>query len=441
MKFSEKQDDKHLNGLPWQVVSLEDYAVPADLSASALKKRWRSFSSLFHDGSNEADLARAEAELRALPNVRLANLVPPIDWGLASTALANVLDAADSKVTTTASRTIGTALSVNGEHPVQFFVGQPYCDHPTILTDWARCHHAQVLMPPNPKDILAGDTGWQQTLSTIQGRPWVLPALERCFLRHSNGLDLLRSFLERALSGALGPGIIGCDSWAFAFVRRLWPLPGTPVLTLQAFDGPALADYFVRTQRASENNRHIRFLSARSGEPLVPYDEPESSTDRAGARGEREQTLPEMRQLAAHCRGNPGLAWHYWRKQLRTEPDHEEQNSAEGHDSHEKPHGWQGMQSDEVVWVAPDLAAPSLPAETGEDVAFILHVLLLHRGLSADLLALLLPMPRPRVMSALLRLQVTGLLVREDEYWQIAPLAYPTVREFLRVRSYLIDAF
>ena len=148
-----------------------------------------------------------------------------------------------------------------------------------------------------------------------------------------------------------------------------------------------------------------------------------------------------MRQLAAHCRGNPGLAWHYWRKQLRTEPDHEEQNSAEGHDSHEKPHGWQGMQSDEVVWVAPDLAAPSLPAETGEDVAFILHVLLLHRGLSADLLALLLPMPRPRVMSALLRLQVTGLLVREDEYWQIAPLAYPTVREFLRVRSYLIDAF
>ena len=79
MKFSEKQDDKHLNGLPWQVVSLEDYAVPADLSASALKKRWRSFSSLFHDGSNEADLARAEAELRALPNVRLANLVPPID--------------------------------------------------------------------------------------------------------------------------------------------------------------------------------------------------------------------------------------------------------------------------------------------------------------------------------------------------------------------------
>lgn len=51
------------------------------------------------------------------------------------------------------------------------------------------------------------------------------------------------------------------------------------------------------------------------------------------------------------------------------------------------------------------------------------------------------PMPRTRVMSQLLQLQAQGLLVREQNAWQIAPLAYRTVREFLRSHSYLTDAF
>lgn len=71
----------------------------------------------------------------------------------------------------------------------------------------------------------------------------------------------------------------------------------------------------------------------------------------------------------------------------------------------------------------------------GVDIAFILHALLLHRGLTADQLALLLPMPRTQVLSQLLRLQAIDLLMRGDACWQTAPLAYPTVREFLRVRG------
>lgn len=432
--------------LPWQVIDMRDFAVPASGSASALKKRWQSLGRLFQDTSSMSDLARDEAELRLLPPVRLANIVPPIDWGAASTALATALDAVGGKGGTTGFQTVQAALSARADDPVRFFVGPPFCNHPAILCDWANHHRAQVLTPPSATQILAGDVRWLDSQTPIPGSFWVLPALERCFLRHSNGLDLLRNFLERALSGALGPGIIGCDSWAFAFVQRLWPLPGTPVLTLQAFDGPALADYFVRTPRLSVNGRPIRFLSTRSGEPLVPDDKTDTSADHAQARDEHEQTLPEMRHLAAHCHGNPGLAWHHWRKQLRTEPDYEPPEQTQGQIENQEAGQQQGGReksgpSDDIIWVAPDLESPSLPAETGEVVAFILHALLLHRGLSADLLALVLSMPRTPVLSQLLRLQAMDLLMHEDACWLIAPPAYPCVREFLRVRGYLTDAF
>ncbi len=97
--------------------------------------------------------------------------------------------------------------------------------------------------------------------------------------------------------------------------------------------------------------------------------------------------------------------------------------------------------SDEVVWVAPGIRTPTLPAESGEDVAFLLHALLLHRGLEDDVLGALLPMPEGRLHSHLLRLQALDLLVCDGARWQVAPLAYPTVREFLRSRSYLTDGF
>jgi hypothetical protein len=423
---------------PWRFVPLADYVVPPDDRANLIKKRWKTLHRLLAGADKEADVARTEAELRALPNVRLANLVPPIDWSSASLAFAEAYRentrAADGLAETDASS------SASEDHIPHFLVCQPYCDHASIVQDWAARRRARVLQAPTSSQILSGDKAWLQTLPAGSKRPWVLPALERCFLRHANGLDLLRSFLERALSGDLGPGVIGCDSWAFAFVQRIWPLPGSPALTLQALDGPALADSFVRINRISGKQRHARFLSARSGEPLV-LDEDPCTTDGTDSQLQRNKCGPELRQLAAHCRGNPGVAWHYWRKRLRAEPEHDQKDRSKDREAGTPAAGVGGQGPDDIVWVAQDIEAPSLPAEMDEDVAFVLHALLLHRGLPTDLLALLLPTPRARIASQLLRLQALGLLVREDERWQVAPLAYPTVREFLHARSYLTDAF
>ena len=74
-------------------------------------------------------------------------------------------------------------------------------------------------------------------------------------------------------------------------------------------------------------------------------------------------------------------------------------------------------------------------------MAFLLHALLLHRGLEGDVLGALLPIPPGRLHSYLLRLQALELLSRAGARWQVAPLAYPAVREFLRSRSYLTDSF
>lgn len=398
----------------WQIVPARDYEVPTDSQPATLQRRWRALGRLLLGASDDAAPAQAEADLRALPQVRLANLVPPIDWA-------------------PAARALGAQASLEREEhaPVRFFIGQPYCDHAAILAHWAGAHGAVVLAPPDTEQILGADQRWLDDLAPGNGRPWVLPELERCFLRHANGLDLLRGFLARALSGALGPGLIGCDSWALAFIERVSPLPGTATLTLQAFDGLALTRSLMQAERGQ-----VRFLSARSGEPLMP--------DGAGDdRHATEIACPELRQLAAHCRGNPGLAWHYWRQRLRAAPEREQ--PAQAGDARrgvpEREGGQRLAAADDVVWVAPGIETPTLPAESGEDVAFLLHALLLHRGLDGDVLGALLPIPQGRLHSHLLRLQALDLLIREGARWQVAPLAYPTVREFLRSRSYLTDSF
>lgn len=421
---------------PWHTVPIEEYTLPPDGRTNLVKKRWKALRQRFSGEDGEAEVFRAEADLRELPNVRLAHIVPPIDWSSAARSLAQAF----SEVTQGGILKPGARSSKSEDTSPWFFVCPPYCDHSLILENWAAEHQARVWQPPGTKQILNGDSAWLETLPKGNGQPWVLPALERCFFRHANGLDLLRGFMERALSGEWGPGIIGCDSWAFAFVQRIFPLTGAPAMTLQAFDGPMLADYFVRGRTTPGSRNQIRFFSARSGEPLVP-DETQDAYASTGAPSGDEQDLPEFRQLAAHCQGNPGLAWHYWRKQLRSEPETEQQDRAEVRETGGTTQNTDGPGSSDNVWVAQDVETPPMPAEADEDVAFVLHAILLHRGLTTNLLTLLLPSPRARIASQLLRLQALGLLTRDGERWQVAPLAYSTVREFLRVRRYLTDAF
>lgn len=393
------------------MAAANDYCLPVDSTPAALRRKWRLLARLFRRQDQRDTLAQPEAALSTLPRARLDTLVPPLVWEGAARAFDPIYAA--------------KAGSAPPPGVVSILVGQPYCGHTEILAHWARGRSARLLEPPTAQEILNADVQWLTRCHSDDQGLWVMPALERCYLRNANGLALLRGFLDLAFSGALGPGVIGCDSWAWAYLQRICAWPATPVLTLQAFDGAALTALLLQPQ--AQSTQAVRFLSAHSGASLLP--EPEDGEDDAAA-----PVSPELRQLAARCRGNLGVAWHYWRERLRTAPEPQAGEASEG--TPPPP------PEPNAIWVAPELEIRAPASDAGDDTALILHALLLHNGLAAPLLATLLPIATAQLNLQLLQLQSLGLVEMQDMgRWQVTPLSYPGVRAFLRARGYLTDSF
>ena len=409
----------------WEFVRLADYRLPNPLGANAALEKWTSFKLLFQRSDQEGQApVKAEAELRMLTDSRLQALVQPIDWRCAAAALDLAL--ADC------------LHSSKPERPVRFVVGQPHCGHPEILAHWAARHRLHRVAAPSVEQILGGDEGWLEDWPSGD-RLWVLPNLEHCYLRHADGLGLVRRFLAQAVSGALGRGVIACDSWAWVYLQEVWPLPQPDALTLQAFDGARLSRYLA--DRVSlENGGCLRFCNAVTGKEIHLACGPDDS-----------EVSPEINQLAVHSRGNIGVAWTAWRALLRSLPEQERQAEQKPEPKREQElsgepnRAAQRAQANdpdaEIVWVSARLREPPLPAEKGEGMAFILHALLLHNGLPVSVLPELLPQPEHRIASHLLQLQALGVVVLAGERWQISASAYAVVREFLRRRGFLRDEF
>jgi len=395
-------DDAH--DVVWEFVPLDEYHVPCDWQPDALRKRWPAFARVLQPRRDDVCRpVRAEADLRALPGVRLEHLVPAIDWSGAARALDRALAAQPAQ-----------------RAPIRFVVGQPHGGHARILQAWAKARGARLLDPPDSRDLLAGERHWLGGLARST-TPWVLPELERCFLRRCGGLDVVRGFLDAVLGGAAGEGVVGCDSWAWAFLQRLWPVPAPPPLTLQFFDGRRLSSFLMRPC-ANGNVAALEFRDARSGARLLPV--PDASEPGA-----------VLQQLAAHCRGNPGIARIYWRERLRSEPDRKLE------DGGDPPVAEPGGAGNRVVWVTAAFDDPVMPIETGEELLFVVHALLVHNGLSLGLLQEVLPALASRMLAYLLHLESLGIVEAEGDIWQVSALGYASAREALRSRAYLVDEF
>ncbi len=95
---------------------------------------------------------------------------------------------------------------------------------------------AQVLEAPSALSLLEGTAVPWPELQEPDGAPLVIPALERCFLRHHRGLGLLRKLVESRWS-ARRRLVIGCDVWAWKYLRQavqidalcLHPLTAAPL--------------------------------------------------------------------------------------------------------------------------------------------------------------------------------------------------------------------
>lgn len=235
---------------------------------------------------------------------------------------------------------------------------------------------------------------------------------------------MIRRFLDQAYSGELGHGIIGCDSWAWAFVSQVWHGWLPIALTLQAFDRQRLINY-IHSLTDLSTGEPVSFRQSDKGQYVLPSPNQEDVSN---------ETSNFLQLLAAYSRGIFGIAWEGWLASLKTEPQEEVAEQAESED--------QTIPS-RTVWVTPwdQLELPTLPNRAGLDEAFVLHTMLLHNGLAFEQLEQLLPLSPNQGKETLLRLKDGGLVAKHDHVWQVSPLGYPAVRRYLKEIGYLVDSF
>lgn len=384
----------------WKVVELTDFTLPERTQASQWRRSWQTATRWLVGREAAEHKAKQESELRALPEVRLAHLVPNVDWSPGAIEFAHVLHQQGLE-----------------EEPVVFFVTPPHGGHRAVVNYWAKQQGVSCLATPTYQELSEGKLEW---IARCENQPnWALPELERYFLRHTQGLQGVRELLERALSGRMGRGVIGCDSWTYAYLQQAIGLDGTPAFTLQAVEGKQLAHYFANL--AGEGSCPSVY-STRTGNPILANDSDDN------AENERKTMHKELQRLSAHCRGHLGIAWHYWRERLR-EPAESDESTQSQDDA----------QSQEL-WLLDALAEAELPAETGDLATLLLHTLLIHGGLEDQALGDVLPFSHHEVLNARLSLARRGLLSCHQGRWKVSPLSYASVRQLLESRNYLVDA-
>jgi hypothetical protein len=394
----------------WQMVSLADYALPAaparEAAVKGITALWRLIRG---NDSKQVSPEKAEDQLRKFSETQLSRIAPAIDWHPGAESLdVKLQDWPEQK---------------KENSPIRFLIGPPYSGHADILRLWAKMHGVSVIEAPAPEQILAQDENW------FPDRPdneqlWVLPSLEHCYLRHADGLAMVRRFFERALSGRLGFGLVGCDSWAWSFFQKLWSFPQPEAITLQAFDSERLKVYF-RELTLSSVLGPLRFRDSRSGGDILPACDTEKDATSA--------TSAFFKQLAAQSRGIIGIAWMYWRNSLCAEPDETPDPDPSETGDHIVPKN--------TIWLRSDLKELAIPAGPNQDIAFVLHGLLLHNSLPVDLLVELLPLTRGGVTATLLLLESANLVEENNNAWRVSAPGYPAVRQFLKNNDYMVDQF
>ncbi|MDY8109813.1 hypothetical protein U0C82_11755 [Fulvimarina sp. 2208YS6-2-32] len=291
----------------------------------------------------------------------------------------------------------------------------PPCDENGIIETWARRHGHGIVEAPARGDLLSsfGDP----VLPDLTGEgPLVIPRLERWFLRHRDGLKTVRGLLA-AIDVVDRQVVVGCNSWAFEFLSMA--VGANMILpegkTFQAFDEMRLYDWISELSQAEEST-NITFRLPQNGKNVMDLDE--DGTLRADT----------FKTLAGRSLGIPWVAWHMWRRSLRlgSDPDLEIETDADG----------RSETDEQVLWVAA-LDEYVLPADRDQTVLLVLHALILHGGLTADELRLVLPsVGESNVVSALIS---AGFVQRHDTLLKCRAAAYPAIREGLMSAGFPMD--
>jgi hypothetical protein len=404
---SPKPAEKNEAPFFWEYVSITDYHVPAEPVTHTARKGLSIFRHLFQRTQTEIESPlKTEEELRILPPYLMERIAPVPDWKKAADAFATVLE--------------NWMKQDPPDPPVIILVGPPYGGHVDILKAWAEAQDWPILKPPSREQILDCDESWLSVQDKDRGG-WVFPVLEKAWLRHLAGLNLVRRFLNHAYAGHFGRGIIGCDSWAWAFLNHVHHIRLPIVLVQQAFDQTRLGEHFQKLAKPM-GNRQLLFRQSDNGNYVLP------PPDTCNTPGKNSNFL---QLLAAYSRGNFGVAQTLWRDALQTEPDKVMAKKNE-----------EDKTSCRTIWVTPwdQLKLLSLTPAGGIDEAIILHSLLLHGGLSTGLLKQLVPLSSNQIMEIIFRLEASGVIIRDHSIRHVSARGYPVARQLLHLKSCLLDS-
>ena len=240
----------------------------------------------------------------------------------------------------------------------------------------------------------------------------VIPRLEDWFLRHQQGLAVVRALLAQVRESDR-KCLLGCNSYAWAYLKRAIGadliLPDS--LTFQPFDAGRLQEWFSRLN-AADTTKDVVFRASKTGGDVLARDE----------KGELESD--HLANLAARSRGIPWVAWSLWRNSLRSD-QHEEDEKKEiaKHD-------------DVTLWVVEDNEY-TLPTQTRQDALLTLQALLIHGRLTVEELRLVLPIVGDSFIVA--GLMSCGFVEKEGDHLTCCVSAYPSIRKELLADGIPID--
>lgn len=406
----------------WEFVSVDEYKRPAVPTRENVRTGLSALRDAIHPVSRYKVMQRKE--LHRIPPYLLNRVAPePGD-----TPMVNALISALQ----------GWQFSREPGDAVQVVVGPPGSSIAQAVTSLAQSNGWQIVGPPTSAQILDGGDAWLSKFSDEKLTPLVIPRLGKCFIRHQEGLVLLIRLLEW-MQSTRRRCLVACDSWAWAYLVKALQIDvmlPTP-LTLAPFDG-AHCQFWLPSLASRIHKGRFSFRDMSSGQLLFPmaeryFKDMEHLEDQEAVYGNWVGVSYFVRHLAAYGRGLPAVIWEVWRQCLQVGSDLVAKNGAD----------IRGGDKGYTVWVQSwsQVKLPIVPTPVGTDECFVLHTILLHGGMTTQLLADLLPLSYNEVRRIVHFFWDAGLLEKQEGSWQVRLLAYPTVRQFLAHEGYLVDHF
>lgn len=412
-------EDVSTDGAPWQYIPAADFKTPAQPAADKVKLGLASLFNRFWFGNSPAE-ERLDVEQSPLTEAMLDEILPAVSWEAAAAKLQNALE---PRFAESSPRQFAQAV-----------IGPPGSGVREVLRCYAEKWGGRIVAPPEPERIFQPESDFWQEVSRDDKSVLVIPELERFYLRHADGLDLMRQLMER-LWHSHRPVIVGCDSWAWAYLCKVLRIDAVfrSPLVLNALDGDALWSWLRPVPRGrfvvrADWNDEVIFPIETGADAAKEEKEGSSKNGKPPYQG-----APYFQAIAALSRGIPSVASALWRKCLC---DGEGKQPQDGSAARSTCLGVSIR-----VRALECLSLPSLEASASTREAVILHTLLLHAGLSISILLRLVPFPSSEVMETLSVLCDAGLVSNVEGFWSVPPLAYPQVRAFLKAETLLIDAF